>query len=243
MVLYSSMALGPSETVDLVNIAVDTGRVLSSVNTALQAMKNGLHSVKVSKYDALAVQRKLEGELFDKWEEKTEVMKATTIPIEQIDGYLDHMKDAYEGIDDEMRKKMNAIKWSGNWDYKIFEFKYNNQADSGARYGMIAFGKSPDNKFVDCMFAMHKLDFKIAPERIVREESHSTFWGIKKWTTTWIEVRERALGKESLKVIKNYFRQKALEAFSNEGLIDRINYVSSIDEIPDDPKDKKRDEL
>ena len=52
----------------------------------------------MSKYDALEVQRKLEGELFDKWEEKTEVMKATTIPIEDISGYLDHMRDAYEGL-------------------------------------------------------------------------------------------------------------------------------------------------
>ena len=138
---------------------------------------------------------------------------------------------------------MDGIKWSGSWEYKIWEFKYNNKADSGARYGMIAFGKSPDGKLVDCMYAMHKLDFKIAPDIIVHRESHSSFWGFKKWETKHIEVRERSLGIKSIKVIKNYFRQKALEAFSNEGLIDRINYVTGLDEIPDDPKEKERDEL
>ena len=47
MILCLSMTLEPSETIDLVKIAEKTGKTLSSVNTALQAVKDGLHNVKV----------------------------------------------------------------------------------------------------------------------------------------------------------------------------------------------------
>ena len=29
------------------------------------------------------------------------------------------------------------------------------------RYGMIAFGRSPDGQYVDCMYVMYKMDFKV----------------------------------------------------------------------------------
>lgn len=51
----------------------------------------------MSKHDATELQRKLEGELFDKWEEKYEQMEATDIAIEDVNAFLDHMMDAYEG--------------------------------------------------------------------------------------------------------------------------------------------------
>lgn len=42
-------------------------------------------------------ERKLEGEIIDKWYESCEVMKTTKIPIENIDGFLDYMRKSYEG--------------------------------------------------------------------------------------------------------------------------------------------------
>lgn len=51
----------------------------------------------VSKHDATELQRKLEGELFDKWEEGCEVMEAKGIALEDIQKFLDHMKESYEG--------------------------------------------------------------------------------------------------------------------------------------------------
>ena len=46
--LYLSMTLKPSLTADLVAIAVKTGKFVSAVNTAFQAVKEGLHNVKVT---------------------------------------------------------------------------------------------------------------------------------------------------------------------------------------------------
>ena len=43
-------------------------------NRALDKVKQGLHTVKVSQYDATQMQREMEGELFDKWNEGCEVI-------------------------------------------------------------------------------------------------------------------------------------------------------------------------
>ena len=51
----------------------------------------------MSKHDATELQRKLEGELFDKWEERYEEMEAKDIAIADIPEFLDHMQEAYEG--------------------------------------------------------------------------------------------------------------------------------------------------
>ena len=137
-----------------------------------------------------------------------------------------------------MREKLNDIKWTGSWSYQIYEFKYNKGDTSGARYGMVAFSKSTDRKFIDFMYVLYKMDFKLAPQEIVTTNSHSMLWGIVTWQTTKREYVERTLGVKPIKQIQNFFRVKALQHFYNEGLIDRINYVPSIEEIDTDDMKK-----
>ena len=161
-------------------------------------------------------------------------MESKGTPIEKIHNFLDHLEDAYEGVDKETRKKMNGILWASEWSYKIVEFKYNAANDSGARYGMIAFGKSKDGKFVDCMYCVYKLDFNVAPEKIITKKEHSALWDLFKWEALEEKVQERMLGVKSLKRIKNFFRFKALEGFYQEGLIDQINVVPSLEDVVDE---------
>ncbi|XP_013383745.1 uncharacterized protein LOC106154061 [Lingula anatina] len=213
------------------SIVVDTAAALSEVNKALQNIKEGLYQVKVSQTDATELQRKLEGELFEKWEEGCEVMAAKNIAIANITQYLDHMQKAYEGIDADMREKMNGIHWSEDWHYKIMEFKFNKKDQSGARYGMVAFGKSADGLSVDCMYVLYKMDFKIAPQRIVTEKNHSAVFGLFQWTTHEEKIVERDLGLKSVQLLQNFFRMKALQGFYKEGVIDSINYVPSIEDV------------
>ncbi|XP_052765143.1 uncharacterized protein LOC128206600 isoform X2 [Mya arenaria] len=199
---------------------------------AVDKVKEGLHQVKVCRYDADQLERELEGELFDKWHEKCEVVKATKIAMDRLPAYLDHMQDAYEGIDDQVRKKMNGILFTtDSWEYQIVEWKFNKGADSGARYGMMAFGLSPDGKFVDCMYVMYMMDFKVAPKRIVTEKKHTALWGIINWTTESVSYEERNLGAVSIKKLQNFFRLKAMQGFLQNGVIDRINYVTDLDAI------------
>ena len=138
------------------------------------------------------------------------------------------------GVDSDLIEKCKLIQWSGQWSYKILEFKYNKSDTSGARYGMLAFGKSPDKKSIDCMYVLYKMNFKIAPQVIVTTKEHSVLWGLIKWQTTESKTVERTLGTKSLKHIQNFFRVKALQRFYSEGLIDKINYVPSIEDIKDD---------
>ena len=159
-------------------------------------------------------------------------MEAKGIEIKNMKDFLDHLQDAYEGIGEEARKKMDGSLYASDWEYKIVDFKYNPSSDSGARYGMIAFGKSKDGMFVDCMYCLYKLDFKVAPTKIIKKE-RSIFWGLVKWETVENRVQESELGVKSLKRIQNFFRVKALEGFYKEGLIDKINVVPSIDDVVD----------
>lgn len=203
-------------------------------NNAVEQVKKGLHRVKVSRYDATELERNLEGELFDNWSESCEVMKAVKIPLENLDKYLDHMQKAYEGIDHKTRLKMEGILFTDeSWDYKLVEWKFNKAENSGARYGMMAFGRSPDLKYVDSMYVLYKMDFKIAPKDFVTIKEDSWLFGLFSWTTISSEKVEQSLGSNSIKKLQNFFRLKALEGFYKEGLIETINYVDSLDQLPD----------
>ncbi|KAH3789864.1 uncharacterized protein LOC127841507 [Dreissena polymorpha] len=204
-------------------------------NSADAAVKRGLHNVKVSRFDATEVERQLQGELFDKWHESCEVVKATKIQFSRIEGYLDHLMDAYEGITPETRKKMDGVLWAeGEWEYRLMEWKFNKGDNSEARYGMIAFGRSPDKQFVDCMYVMYKMDFKVAPQVIVERKDHSMLWGLITWQTLSQHTVERSLGTKDIERLKNFFRSKAMEGFYKEGVIEKINYVTSLEDIPKD---------
>lgn len=140
----------------------------------------------------------------------------------------------FSGIDDSLRLKMNGILYTEkSWEYKMVEWKFKKADDSGARYGMIAFGRSPDQEYVDCMYVMYKMDFKIAPQQIVTKKEHSWFLGLLNYSTENVEYVERTLGSKSIQAMQNFFRVKALEGFYKEGLIESVNYVNSLEDIPD----------
>lgn len=198
--------------------------------SALQKIKNSLYSVKVSRHDATEVQRKLEGELLSKLNDSFEVMEAKGIPVAKIEQFLDHLVDTYEGIDQEMRKKMGGILYASDWAHKKFEFKYNERDNSGASYGMVAFGKSADQKTVDCVYILYKISFKIAPKQIIETTQNSILWGLIHWEGKEVRIEERTLGVKTAHKLQNFFHYKAMNAFFKEGYIDTINYVPSIED-------------
>lgn len=214
----------------IINAATEFVKVVS----ASEMVKKGLYSVKVSKIDADEVQRKLEGELFDMWNEKVESMQCTRVSIEQIPAFLSHLKETYDGIGEKEKRKMEGVLFSkGGWEHRLIEWKINSgTANSGASYGMIAFGRSADGKEVDCMYILYKMNFKIKPRKIVTQKEHALLFGLIQWTTDRKEKEEDAFRLNSIKMIKNFFRLKALQGFYNEGMIDKINYVKSIDDVP-----------
>lgn len=83
------------------------------------------------------------------------------------------------------------------------------------------------------MYVMYKMDFKLAPREWVNKKKHSVLGGLLSWTTRKVVKEERSIGTETIKNIQNFFRLKALEAFQREGLIKSINYVQSLEDVPD----------
>lgn len=216
----------------IINAAAEFVKVVS----ASEMVKKGLHSVRVSKIDADEVQRQLEGELFETWNEKLESMQCTRVPTEKIPAFLTHMKNTYDGIGEKERRKMEGVLFSrGAWEHRLIEWKINSgTANSGARYGMIAFGRSADGKEVDCMYIFYKMNFKIKPRKIVNQKEHHLLFGLVNWTTDCEEEEENAFRFNSVKMMKNFFRLKALQGFYKEGMIDKISYVKSIDDVPNE---------
>ena len=70
--LFSQISTGVGVLDGVANAAQILGK-MEEMNRALVKVKEGLHSVKVSKFDATEFQREIEGELFAEWHEKCEV--------------------------------------------------------------------------------------------------------------------------------------------------------------------------
>lgn len=112
----------------------------------------------------------------------------------------------------------------GSSSDNFVDFKYCGDDSSGFGYGMIAFGYSPDGEEVDCKIVLYRMKFKVAPQQEIKH--HSKLFGLIKWTTS--ENKPHSLGSDQIQAFENYFRLKALQGFYNEGFIDKINYVPSL---------------
>lgn len=129
------------------------------------------------------------------------------------------------GITMEDRRKWGGAYFAEEWTSKIIEWKFNTEKAGstgvqGARYGIVAFAKSSDGKYVDCMLTIYKLDFKLAPTLLLN--NHGILWGLYKWSTIEKVEIDRSISKDEITRFQNFFRYKALKEFKKEGIIDRI---------------------
>ncbi|XP_061166041.1 uncharacterized protein LOC133174966 [Saccostrea echinata] len=186
----------------------------------------------VNKLDASKVEQELDK--FAKWEEGAEVTHAKRIPIKKLSDFLDHLLDTYRdsGITEADRHKWNGVNYAEEWTTKIVEWKFNaDSADSsgvqGARFGIVGFAKSADGKYVDCMLAIYKLDFRLSPKLVIKE--NAILWGLYVWSTVDKEEIDRSISREEIAKFQNFFRYKALNEFKKEGVIDQISYTDRLE--------------
>ncbi|XP_062607960.1 uncharacterized protein LOC134269768 isoform X2 [Saccostrea cucullata] len=201
-------------------------------DSVVSKIKNGLYDVKVNKFAASKVEQELDK--FTKWEEASEVTHVKRIRIENFSDFLDHLLETYKesGVTEADRNKWNGVHFADEWTSKIVEWKFNaDTADStgvqGARFGIVGFAKSADGKYVDCMLAIYKLDFRLAPNLVLKE--NSILWGLYVWSTVEKEEIDRSISREEITKFQNFFRYKALNEFKKEGVIDRISYTDRLE--------------
>lgn len=195
-------------------------------------MSNALSRVKVCGSDALSVSRRLQNEYFSSWNEKCTVTEAKSVSIYNLGELISKVEDQYSGISFDFRTKIQGIQWSSSWSHKIFEFTFGENLDKGEVYlGMICLAKSPDGQKVDAISSLYKLDFTLAKERVVTEETFNLFGFIPVETKERVHYRTRSLGHFSKKQIANFCRLKAMESFRNKGFVSQISYVNSLSAI------------
>lgn len=147
-------------------------------------------------------------------------MNCTKIESGNIDKFLDYMKANYEGINSDVRKKMDGIKFAGgNWEHNIFEWKFNaeDSPNGNGRFGMIVFGKSEDGNEIDCAYVLYKMDFTLTEKETADLKKHSILYGLINWNTITEDTKEISL--DMIEDLQSFFRMKAMKVFQNMGLI------------------------
>lgn len=107
------------------------------------------------------------------------------------------------------------------------EWRFNKPGNTNIRYGIIVFGRSPDKKYVDCIYVLFKIDFKIASkERLTGAKGAS----LRSTTQPNIfPTLDNMSGSNNSNEFQNFVRVKALEECCKEGLIEKINYVDCLE--------------
>lgn len=125
----------------------------------------------------------------------------------------------YEGITD----KVDGIHHSEELTSKAFELKLN--ADKvgeagvqGVRFGMVTFKKSLDRNYVDCMVSIYELEFTLAPNTVLQD--NTILHELYKWSTIDDVELEKSTTKDAIAKLQNFFQYKALLEFQKAGLID-----------------------
>lgn len=135
------------------------------------------------------------------------------------------------GIGDDKRNKMNTLFADKSWKQKVIDWTVNNPDNTGATFGMLAFGRSLDGKYADSVYISYKMDVHAEQKNLLP----------KSWWTRIIShffrstenaapTIEHMLGNLRSKEAKNFFRLKALEECYNEGLVEKIKYVNSLED-------------
>lgn len=225
---------------------------LDDTYAALNSLRTSLESIQVSKHDAMKLEKKLRGESFESYFEKSEVMKVGPIPIEKIDSFLDQIRRANEGITNDKMVEMKNLcaDKSKSSKQSIVDWTFKKPDNSGARYGIVAFGKYPHEKQVDCLHVLYKMDFMIVP----KEKSTNKPWYSmgSRCSTKTVEASKKddPLTEINGKDFQNFFRLKVLEECYREGYIENINHVNPTDDTEEmegisifsDSKSKKTSE-
>lgn len=201
--------------------------------SASEAVRKCLNSIKVSKDDATKVEFGLKGKLFDKWSESFELMQSTKIPHEKIHGFLDHLQSSYEGIDDDKRAEMGIVVSDKSREQQTVEWNFNKLDSSGVRYGIVAFGRSSDGRYIDCITVLLKINFElVSTKNVTRKRRAGEFATFSSTKAKASQTSEDIFGSINKKRLLNFFRLKVLEECYKEGIIEKINYINFPDDIP-----------
>ena len=200
---------------------------------AKAAIDKSLSQIKACQSESQALETKLRNEYFTKWEETCDVNEFHGYSKGRLDELFARIHDAFKVTGHDVRPKLRGIQWASQWSYKVYEFTYGSDMDSGTVYfGMIALGKeqsSGEDSF-DAVTCLYKLDFTVAKIKVEKRKPKRTL-GFKTGThrRDWRETKK--LDFVAQNALTNFCKVKALDTCSKKGLASSVNEVSSLSDI------------
>ena len=161
------------------------------------------------------------------WEENTIVERHIEIESADFENYLMYLQNRFD-ITKESFEKLLAIKYMKASDSLINYFKLNPDGTSGG-YGFIVALKIAGKISIALAVYQIKVEFKFK-----RTVSYITIFGFPLLTGEIIEDFYKGVSyspNQLENIQSNYIRAKAMNSFLEEGMVEKVSYVESIEEV------------
>ena len=185
-----------------------------------------LQKVKVSHGDAEEFE-KLIKERVRSWKEETVLKRRIGINLKDYDGFLESFQKS-AGIDNKIVDGLRHIKFSRQSDELIKHFWVSN-TDSTGSFGLI--GLTKNNNTIDLAYAVYNISVEFKAATLMKTKTWKIF-GIP-----FLSLEEEEFYQDFdftsvnfNKLQENYIKAKAMQSFLSEGILTKINYVSSIND-------------
>lgn len=177
-----------------------------------------LQNVKVSHGHAKEFERLIK-ERIKSWKKETVLKRRIGIDLKDYGDFLESFQES-TGIDNKTLEGLKDIKFSRQSDELIKHFSRSN-TDSTGSFGLIGLAKNNNKIDLACAVYNFSVEFKVVTlvKTKLRSEKEQEFYQDFDFTSV-----------DFNKLQENYIKAKAVQSFVSEGILTKINYVSSIED-------------
>ena len=184
------------------------------------AFRNSLSEINVNRNERSALEARLRQDYFMSWHESFDISEFYGFSEKKLDDLLNKITNKFSITGNNVRPKLNEIKWAENVDYRFFEFNFGSVHGGSVYFGMIALAKQKTSagKSFDSITGLYSLNFQ--PGRIRHEKRRvKRKFGIEygSWTEVWHDPVN--IGYLTQETVKNFCRAKAMDMFAEKGLL------------------------
>ena len=199
---------------------------------ASDAIDRSLSRIKICRSESEALETKLRDEYFSQWDESCDVGEFHGFSKERLDDLLHKINARFEETGNDLKSKLQGIRWVSEWTYKVYEFQFGKVIDSGTVYfGMIALGKEKSSgmESFDAVTCLYKLEYTVAKVKVEKRKPKRTL-GVRTGTSRRDWWESKNLDFVTQKALTNFCRMKAVDEFRRKGLASSVNNVQSIED-------------
>ena len=192
----------------------------------MQKLQDSIYRVEVVQKDVDVVTKEMKQIKYIKWKEAIKVDRYFGILNSDFESFSNDLKEIAEFPEKECKELRLMHRHLEAGDTKHFEMTFENR-ELSVRYALFALSKRGDK--TDIIYTIYSLEAEQAP-RLGSTTTQSAMrnTGFFSWfssgnatvPTTWEPIAAFSRVQDDDK-LKSYFRHKAIDGFSGEGLVDR----------------------